>query len=79
MDTGYDLNVLRTIYDAPPIDSKIAPVGLQGRAPDEVPDICGFLDGKKESCDKDPDTNPFDDVGTTRTRGKATPRAPCRP
>ena len=29
---------------------------------DEVPDICGFLDGKKESCDKDPDTNPFDDV-----------------
>lgn len=33
---------------------------LQGS--DEVPDICGFLDGKKESCDKDPDTNPFDDV-----------------
>lgn len=62
VDTGYDLNVLRTIYDAPPIDSKIASVGLQGRAPDEVPDICGFLDGKKESCDKDPDTNPFDDV-----------------
>ncbi|XP_031842734.1 DE-cadherin isoform X2 [Nomia melanderi] len=58
VDTGYDLNVLRTIYDAPPIDSKIA----TGRAPDEVPDICGFLDGKKESCDKDPDTNPFDDV-----------------
>ncbi|XP_012283328.1 DE-cadherin [Orussus abietinus] len=62
VDTGYDLNVLRSIYDAPPIESKIAPVGLQGRAPDEVPDICGFLDGKKESCDKDPDTNPFDDV-----------------
>ncbi|XP_078053729.1 DE-cadherin isoform X2 [Augochlora pura] len=58
VDTGYDLNVLRTIYDAPPIDSKI----VSGRAPDEVPDICGFLDGKKESCDKDPDTNPFDDV-----------------
>ncbi|EFN77871.1 DE-cadherin [Harpegnathos saltator] len=62
VDTGYDLNVLRAIYDAPPIDSKIAPVGLQGRGTDEVPDICGFLDGKKESCDKDPDTNPFDDV-----------------
>lgn len=30
-DAGYDLNVLRAIYDAPPIDSKIAPVGLQGR------------------------------------------------
>ncbi|XP_011307497.1 DE-cadherin [Fopius arisanus] len=62
VDTGYDLNVLRRIYDAPPIDSKIAPSAHQGRAPDEVPDICGFLDSKKESCDKDPDTNPFDDV-----------------
>lgn len=31
VDTGYDLNVLRAIYDAPPIDSKIAPIGLQGR------------------------------------------------
>jgi len=30
VDTGYDLNVLRAIYDAP-IDSKMAPVGLQGR------------------------------------------------
>lgn len=28
----------------------------------EVPDICGFLDVRKESCDKDPDINPFDDV-----------------
>ncbi|XP_029165136.1 DE-cadherin isoform X1 [Nylanderia fulva] len=62
VDTAFDLNVLRAIYDAPPIDSKIAPIGLQGRGTDEVPDICGFLDGKKESCDKDPDTNPFDDV-----------------
>ncbi|XP_061941951.1 DE-cadherin isoform X2 [Apis cerana] len=62
VDTGYDLNVLRTIYDAPPIDSKIPPVGMKTRGSDEVPDICGFLDGKKESCDKDPDTNPFDDV-----------------
>lgn len=32
VDTGYDLNVLRAIYDAPPIESKIAPLqGLQGR------------------------------------------------
>jgi hypothetical protein len=31
-------------------------------APDEVPDICGFLDGKKKVCDNDPETNPFDDV-----------------
>lgn len=29
---------------------------------DEVPDICGFLDGKKKVCDNDPETNPFDDV-----------------
>lgn len=29
---------------------------------DEVPDICGFLDGKKQSVDNDPETNPFDDV-----------------
>ena len=28
---------------------------------DEVPDICGFLDGKKEYCDKDPETYPSDD------------------
>lgn len=31
VDTGYDLNVLRAMYDAPPIDSKMAPVGLEGR------------------------------------------------
>jgi hypothetical protein len=31
-------------------------------APEEVPDICGFLDGKKKVCDNDPETNPFDDV-----------------
>ena len=29
---------------------------------DEVPDICGFLDGKKHSVDNDPETLPFDDV-----------------
>lgn len=27
-----------------------------------MPDICGFLDGKKQSVDNDPETNPFDDV-----------------
>ncbi|XP_033228153.1 DE-cadherin-like [Belonocnema kinseyi] len=37
-DTAYDLNVLRAMYDDP-IDSKIAPIGLQARAePSEVPD-----------------------------------------
>lgn len=29
---------------------------------DDVPDICGFLDGKKQTVDADPETNPFDDV-----------------
>lgn len=61
VDTAYDLNALRAMYEQP-LDSKIATVGLQGRDADEVPDICEFLDGKKESCDKDPDGKPFDDV-----------------
>ncbi|CAG2059193.1 unnamed protein product, partial [Timema podura] len=30
--------------------------------PEEVPDICGFLDAKKKVCDNDPETYPFDDV-----------------
>jgi len=37
---------------------------------DEVPNICGFLNGKKESCNKDPDTNPFDDVWHYAYEGK---------
>ena len=31
VDTGYDLNVLRRIYDAPPLDSKPASGGIQTR------------------------------------------------
>ncbi|XP_057317879.1 DE-cadherin isoform X1 [Microplitis mediator] len=73
VDTGYDLNVLRRIYDSPSvlgggnggIDSKLASVINQGKGGignDEIPDICSFLDGKKSNCDKDPDINPFDDV-----------------
>ncbi|XP_044580517.1 DE-cadherin isoform X2 [Cotesia glomerata] len=69
-DTGYDLNVLRRIYDSPSvlgggnggIDAKLASVINQGKAGEEIPDICSFLDGKKSNCDKDPDINPFDDV-----------------
>ncbi|XP_014220809.1 DE-cadherin [Trichogramma pretiosum] len=60
VDTGYDLNVLRDIMYDPSNDMKIN-AGL-GKESDEIPDICGFLDGKKECCDKDPETNPFDDV-----------------
>lgn len=31
-------------------------------APDEVPDICGFLGDKLNSVDNDPDLGPYDDV-----------------
>lgn len=27
-----------------------------------MPDICGFLDGKKHTVDNDPEATPFDDV-----------------
>ncbi|XP_021942527.1 DE-cadherin isoform X2 [Zootermopsis nevadensis] len=64
--TGYDLNVLRLLYDdggQPMLGKEPLKAPLVGRgAPDEVPDICGFLDGKKKVCDNDPETNPFDDV-----------------
>lgn len=49
-----------------------------------MPDICGFLDGKKESCDKDPDTNPFDDVrhyayeGEGNSEGSLSSLASCK-
>lgn len=61
--TGYDLNVLRLMYDSggQPVLGK-EPVKAPLVAPDEVPDICGFLDNKKKVCDNDPETNPFDDV-----------------
>nr|UZM07822.1 cadherin 3 [Geocoris pallidipennis] len=57
--TAYDLNVLRLIYNDSMQDKH--PDHLSSR-PDEVPDISGFLDGKKQSVDNDPETNPFDDV-----------------
>ncbi|XP_069678927.1 DE-cadherin [Periplaneta americana] len=62
--TGYDLNVLRLLYDndGQPMPNKESE-NLRGKAPpDEVPDICGFLKDKKKVCDNDPETNPFDDV-----------------
>lgn len=31
-------------------------------APDEVPDICGFLGDKLNAVDNDPDLGPYDDV-----------------
>lgn len=63
--TCYDLNVLRLMYNGEgiPLTEK-SPMkdSVQGRGPDDVPDICGFLDGKKKAVDNDPETNPFDDV-----------------
>ncbi|KAE8744365.1 hypothetical protein FOCC_FOCC009018 [Frankliniella occidentalis] len=62
--TGYDLNVLRLQYDGDnyslPHDKSPQSNHVQRR--DDVPDICGFLDGKKQTVDADPETNPFDDV-----------------
>nr|CAD7447516.1 unnamed protein product [Timema bartmani] len=95
--TGYDLNVLRLMYDQdglpivdkPPLKESYHTRSVQssrfvmhwsrwptlmarrsivveeteyGRPPEEVPDICGFLDAKKKVCDNDPETYPFDDV-----------------
>lgn len=59
-DTDYDLNVLRS----PPIyeDKVYAKEHMLRQEPHEVPDIGGFLVDKKESCDKDTDAHPLDDV-----------------
>ncbi|XP_025422894.1 DE-cadherin isoform X3 [Sipha flava] len=61
--TGYDLNVLRLMYDGTePVQGFDDANLLQKRAPDEVPDICGFLGDKLNSVDNDPDLGPYDDV-----------------
>lgn len=59
--TGFNLDVLRctNMYDA---DTKIPNGHYIKGSGDEVPDICGFLDSKKQHVDNDPETNPFDDV-----------------
>lgn len=59
-DTDYDLNVLRS----PPIyeDKIYAKEHMLRQEPHEVPDIGGFLVDKKDTCDKDTDAHPLDDV-----------------
>lgn len=48
------------------------------------PDISGFLDDKKHVIDRDPDTNPFDDVrhyayeGDGNTSGSLSSLASCK-
>ncbi|KAJ8963627.1 hypothetical protein NQ314_005527 [Rhamnusium bicolor] len=54
-DTNYDLSVFRTNNI---VDEK--PVMMDN--PDVPADISGFLDTKKDTCDKDPDNLPYDDV-----------------
>ncbi|GAB0089877.1 DE-cadherin [Sergentomyia squamirostris] len=59
-DTDYDLNVFRVpqIYEDKPYKESLQ----QREAMNEVPDIGGFLVDKKDSCDKDNDAHPVDDV-----------------
>ncbi|KAL1114964.1 hypothetical protein AAG570_007787 [Ranatra chinensis] len=59
---GTDLHVLRLMYEDPMLDKYQPDHLVQKKLGDHVPDICGFLDGKKQSVDNDPETNPFDDV-----------------
>ncbi|KAH9632588.1 hypothetical protein HF086_012395 [Spodoptera exigua] len=67
-DAGYDLHVLRQMYD-----------GMVGAAPD----ISGFLDDKKSVLDRDPDITPYDDVrhyayeGDGNTSGSLSSLASC--
>ncbi|KAI5705756.1 hypothetical protein M8J75_001445 [Diaphorina citri] len=60
--TGFNLDVLRCTSMYAPDDLKMPNGHLIKASGDEVPDICGFLDGKKHHVDNDPETNPFDDV-----------------
>ncbi|XP_060537347.1 DE-cadherin [Cylas formicarius] len=55
-DTNYDLSVFHKNLEEKPIMK-----GL-GDVPADISDISGFLDTKKDSCDKDPDNLPYDDV-----------------
>uniref|UniRef100_A0A6B2EJU5 Cadherin egf lag seven-pass g-type receptor n=1 Tax=Phlebotomus kandelakii TaxID=1109342 RepID=A0A6B2EJU5_9DIPT len=59
-DTDYDLNVFRVpqIYEDKPYKESLQ----QRENLNEVPDIGGFLVDKKDSCDKDNDAHPVDDV-----------------
>ncbi|XP_077285916.1 DE-cadherin isoform X2 [Arctopsyche grandis] len=81
-DAGYDLQVLRKMYDPPEKDQlqTLAPTMTDAMMPG---DISGFLDDKKHVIDRDPDTNPFDDVrhyayeGDGNTTGSLSSLASC--
>lgn len=81
-DAGYDLHVLRQMYDGPPTDAD-APFIYSGGLKSAAPDISGFLDDKKSVLDRDPDINPYDDVrhyayeGDGNTSGSLSSLASC--
>lgn len=60
VDTGFDMSVLKMhdkeLTSEPPIKEN-----LYNQAP-EAPDISAFLNPKKDNCDRDPNSYPFDDV-----------------
>lgn len=60
-DTDFDLNVLRSqpFYEDKQYKEHLLHAGKE---PNEVPDIGGFLVDKKDTCDKDTEAHPFDDV-----------------
>ncbi|XP_044740966.1 DE-cadherin [Chrysoperla carnea] len=81
VDTSYDLNVFPKPDRLPTTNKQ----QLLDKAPpiDEEPDIPGFLAIKKNNCDKDPETSPFDDVrhyayeGDGSTSGSLSSLASC--
>ncbi|XP_063832416.1 DE-cadherin [Ostrinia nubilalis] len=80
-DAGYDLHVLRQMYDGPPPDTD--PSFMHAPVVGAAPDISGFLDDKKSVLDRDPDINPYDDVrhyayeGDGNTSGSLSSLASC--
>lgn len=82
VDTDYDMDVLRG-GDLDYMGKPTMKDGTYRQCPD-VPDIRGFLDMKKDVCDKDPENNPFDDVrhyayeGDGNTSGSLSSLASCK-
>lgn len=80
VDTGFDLSVLRPehLEDKTPVKDNLYKQGA------EVPDISGFLDGKKDICDRDPSNIPYDDVryyayeGDGNSSGSLSSLASCK-
>lgn len=79
VDTSYDLNVF-------PKPDRLINKQLLVKTPlvNEEPDIPGFLSIRKNNCDKDPETSPFDDVrhyayeGDGNTSGSLSSLASCK-